>query len=95
VRRNTLGTMTVTPRRYTVALKPRLIDAQGHPDHGSSLRTAAVEATGDLGVSGFPRYAGQGVQAEIDPQTGTVEAITVDGAELPYGWMAETVGEPR
>ncbi len=83
--------MTETPHRYTVALKPRITDAEGHPNHGSSLRTVAVEATGDLGVSGFPRYAGHGMQAEIDPQTGTVEAITVDGAELPYGWVADTV----
>ena len=85
--------MTVTPRRYTVALKPRLTDAEGHPDHGDSLRTATVEVTGELGVSGFPRYAGHGIQVEIDPRTGTVEAITVDGAELPYGWVAETVGD--
>jgi hypothetical protein len=83
--------MTVAPRRYTVALKARIFDAEGHPDHGRSLRTEIVEATGDLGVSGFPRYAGHGVQAEIDPETGTVEAITVDGMELPYGWVAETV----
>ncbi|WP_189929655.1 hypothetical protein [Streptomyces sulfonofaciens] len=86
--------MTVTPRRHTVALKPRLADAEGRPDHGNSLRTVTVEATGDLGVSGFPRYSGHGVQAEIDPRTGAVEAITVDGGELPYGWVAEVVSEP-
>ena len=84
--------MTAAPRRYTVALKPRVADAQGHPNHGASLRTAVVEATGELGASGYPHYAGDGVQADIDPDTGTVEAITVDGAELPYGWVAETTG---
>ncbi|WP_255947459.1 hypothetical protein [Streptomyces odontomachi] len=85
--------MTVTPRRYTVALKPRVADAQGHTDHGDSLRTAVVEATGELGASGYPRYAGHGMRADIDPETGAIEAITVDGDELPYGWVAETVGE--
>ncbi|WP_212914556.1 hypothetical protein [Streptomyces sp. TS71-3] len=86
--------MTAVPRRHTVALKPRITDAEGHPDHGSSLVTVVVEATGDLGVSGFPRYVGPGMQVEIDPRTGAVEAITVDGDELPYGWVAEVVRGP-
>ncbi|MEU4213365.1 hypothetical protein AB0F13_25860 [Streptomyces sp. NPDC026206] len=75
--------------RYTVVLKPQLTDAEDHPRHGATLRSANVEATGELGVSGFPRYEGEGVQAEIDPETGAVEAVTVDGHALPYGWVAQ------
>ncbi|MGK5548729.1 hypothetical protein ACSNOH_28950 [Streptomyces sp. URMC 127] len=81
------------PSRYTVALKPRVADEESHPDHGSPLRTATVEATGEVGVSGFPRYEGEGVQAEIDPETQAVEKVTVDGDALPYGWMAEVTGQ--
>ncbi|WP_434595540.1 hypothetical protein [Streptomyces sp. A5-4] len=77
------------PRAYTVELKPRTADEEGHTDHGATLRVAAVVATGKWGASGYPRYEGDGVQAEIDPRTRTVEAVTVDGEELPYGWMAE------
>ncbi|WP_274561588.1 hypothetical protein [Streptomyces spiramyceticus] len=80
------------PDRYTVEIKPRAADADGHPNHGATLRTAVVEATGRTGESGYPRYEGEGVQAEIDPETRTVEAITLDGEELPYGWMAELSG---
>lgn len=53
------------------------------------LRTALVVATGEYGASGYPRYEGEGVQADIDPETRTVEAVTLDGAELPYGWVAQ------
>ncbi|MFJ9038849.1 hypothetical protein ACIRF8_19925 [Streptomyces sp. NPDC102406] len=77
------------PSRCTVVLKPRLTDAEGRPDHGNPLRTVAVTATGAVGASGYPRYEGEGVQADIDPRTRTVEAVTVDGEELPYGWVAE------
>ncbi|MCX3061694.1 hypothetical protein [Streptomyces beihaiensis] len=77
------------PERYTVVLKPRLADAEGHPDHGNPLRAVPVEAVGGVGESGYPRYEGGGVRAEIDPRTRTVEAVTVDGNELPYGWVAE------
>lgn len=81
------------PARYTVEIKPRAADADGHPDHGATLRTAVVEATGGTGASGYPRYEGDGVAADIDPRTHAVEAITLDGAELPYGWVAEAVPE--
>ncbi|MBT2395913.1 hypothetical protein [Streptomyces sp. ISL-100] len=81
------------PARYTVEIKPRAADADGHPDHGSTLRTAVVEATGGTGASGYPRYEGAGVAADIDPRTRAVEAITLDGAELPYGWVAEVAEE--
>ncbi|MER7173506.1 hypothetical protein [Streptomyces mesophilus] len=81
--------MHSAPSRFTVLLKPQLTDADSHVDHGGVLRSATVEATGMTGASGFPRYAGEGIEADIDPQTRTVEAITVDGDELPYGWVAE------
>ncbi|MFD5102283.1 hypothetical protein [Streptomyces albidochromogenes] len=84
----------VPPDRYTVQIKPRAADAAGHTDHGSTLRTAVVEATGRTGASGYPRYEGDGVAADIDPRSGAVEAITLDGAELPYGWIAETTPPP-
>ncbi|GAA2920542.1 hypothetical protein [Streptomyces enissocaesilis] len=80
---------TPRPARYTVEIKPRAADAAGHPDHGSTLRTAVVEATGETSVSGYPHYEGDGVAADIDPRTRAVEAITLDGGELPYGWIAE------
>ncbi|MFI1742623.1 hypothetical protein [Streptomyces sioyaensis] len=47
-----------------------------------------VEATGETGASGYPRYAGHGIVADIDPSTRTVEALLVDGAELDYGLIA-------
>ncbi|QLE75743.1 hypothetical protein FGW37_32875 [Streptomyces rectiverticillatus] len=81
------------PSRYTIALKPRVADEENRPHHGASLRSATVDATGEVGVSGFPRYEGEGVQAEIDPETRTVERVTVDGDALPYGWMAEVTGQ--
>ncbi|OPC78018.1 hypothetical protein B4N89_38025 [Embleya scabrispora] len=55
---------------------------------GPAVRSATVRPTGEEGATGHPRYAGDGVQADIDPTTGTVEAITVDGAELEDGWSA-------
>ena len=66
------------PDRYTVILRPGPPAAQDAKGHDAVLRTAQVEATGTIGVSGYPRYAGEGVQAEIDPETRTVEAVTVD-----------------
>ncbi|WP_338693553.1 hypothetical protein V2W30_03415 [Streptomyces sp. Q6] len=77
------------PAAYTVVLKPRLTDAAGHTDHGNPLRSVRVTATGRTGESGYPRYAGDGVQADIDPRTRTVEAVTFDGEEIPYGYVAE------
>ncbi|KOU21272.1 hypothetical protein ADK52_24445 [Streptomyces sp. WM6372] len=76
------------PGRYTVVLRPGLAEP-GDSARRGVLRTAVVEATGEFGASGYPRYAGEGVQADIDPLTRTVEAVTLDGAELPYGWVAQ------
>lgn len=85
--------MSRNPQRYTVVLKPQLADAEGHPEHGSALRGAVVRATGGTGASGYPCYEGEGVRADIDPETRTVEAVTVDGAELPYGWVAQVADD--
>ncbi|MFB7051810.1 MULTISPECIES: hypothetical protein [Streptomyces] len=76
------------PASYTVVVRPGLAEP-GDPARRGVLRTALVEATGEFGASGYPRYAGEGVQADIDPETRTVEAVTLDGAELPYGWVAQ------
>lgn len=38
-----------------------------------------------MGVSGYPRYAGHGIEAEIDSATRAVEAVLVDGSELDIG----------
>lgn len=54
-------------------------------DGTAVLRSAVVAATGETGASGYPRYAGEGVVAEIDPATHAVEALLVDGAELDIG----------
>lgn len=85
--------MSRNPQSYTVVLKPQLADAEGHPEHGSALRGARVRATGGTGASGYPCYEGEGVRADIDPETRTVEAVTVDGAELPYGWVAQVADD--
>lgn len=52
---------------------------------GTAIRSAIVAATGETGESGYPRYAGDGMVADIDPVTRTVEALLIDGSELDYG----------
>lgn len=52
---------------------------------GAAIRSAIVAATGETGESGYPRYAGDGMVADIDPATHTVEALLIDGSELDYG----------
>ncbi|MFF2196744.1 hypothetical protein [Streptomyces sp. NPDC058157] len=77
------------PDRYTVVLRPGPPGVQDAKGHDAVLRTAQVDATGATGVSGYPCYEGEGVRAEIDPESRAVEAVTVDGEELPYGWIAQ------
>ncbi len=55
---------------------------------GGAIRAAVVSATGETGASGYPRYSGEGIVADIDTETHTVEALLVDGAELSYGLSA-------
>ncbi|MGW3661992.1 hypothetical protein [Streptomyces sp. NPDC005141] len=81
--------MTTDPQRFTVLLVPEYIenkDAVSPQD--SAVRSAVVEATGETGGTGYPRYAGEGIVADIDPRTRTVEAVLVDGSELGYGLNA-------
>nr|WSW71275.1 hypothetical protein OG461_02020 [Streptomyces sp. NBC_00995] len=59
--------------------------AAGGPRPGAPLRSAVVTATGETGESGYPRYAGEGMVADIDPATRTVQALLIDGSELDYG----------
>ncbi|MEV0039728.1 hypothetical protein AB0H70_27835, partial [Streptomyces sp. NPDC050804] len=66
----------------------------GPPSAANALRSAVVEATGDTGASGYPRYAGNGMVADIDPETLTVEALLVDGAELDYGLSVRVIAVP-
>ncbi|MCX5316334.1 hypothetical protein [Streptomyces sp. NBC_00154] len=60
-------------------------DTTEGPESVAAIRSAVVEATGETGASGYPRYAGEGMVADIDPATRTVEALLIDGAELDYG----------
>ncbi|WP_327179492.1 hypothetical protein OG599_32235 [Streptomyces sp. NBC_01335] len=89
------------PQSYEILLVPEYADASGAdkpgpvkmgeyerdepPRPGSAIRSGVVEATGATGASGYPRYAGDGIEADIDPATRTVEALLIDGAEIDYG----------
>ncbi|GHB10628.1 hypothetical protein GCM10010392_42740 [Streptomyces clavifer] len=87
------------PQSYEILVFPEFRKTvTGAPAPGSAIRSAVVAATGDTGASGYPRYAGDGMEADIDPATHTVEALLVDGAELDYGLtvrIAERIGGVR
>ncbi|GAA2941333.1 hypothetical protein GCM10020227_05110 [Streptomyces flavovirens] len=95
---SSVGTMS-HPQSYEILLVPEHEEnATGTPEPGTALRSAVVAATGDTGASGYPRYTGEGVEADIDPATHTVEALLVDGVELDYGLtvrIAEHIGGTR
>ncbi|MCZ1006546.1 hypothetical protein [Streptomyces lydicus] len=81
--------MTTEPQRFTILLVPEHVEDRGGASvEDSAVRSAVVEATGESGASGYPRYVGHGIVADIDPRTRTVEAVLVDGAELDYGLTA-------
>ncbi|MFA7768558.1 hypothetical protein ACGFNX_11665 [Streptomyces sp. NPDC048723] len=81
--------MSTEPQSFEILLVPEHIEnLRGESPADRALRSATVEATGETGASGYPRYRGQGVEADIDPSTRTVEALLVDGAELDYGLVA-------
>ncbi|MFJ4898098.1 hypothetical protein [Streptomyces sp. NPDC088727] len=84
------------PQSYEILLIPQFTDAKGAdaPGTGRTIRSAVVEATGATGESGYPRYAGEGMVADIDPATHTVEAILVDGSELDYGLTVRISEKP-
>ncbi|MFD9301350.1 hypothetical protein ACFWCB_01410 [Streptomyces sp. NPDC060048] len=74
--------MSTEPRTFEVLLVPEHV-VDGSDD--DAVRSAVVAPTGQNGASGYPRYAGDGMVADIDPVTRTVQAILVDGSELDYG----------
>ncbi|WP_344362137.1 hypothetical protein [Streptomyces gobitricini] len=78
--------MSTHPQRFEILVVPEHVEGRD-PAHlaEDAIRSAVVEATGETGVSGYPRYVGEGMEADIDPDTRTVEALLVDGAELDYG----------
>ncbi|MBM7440174.1 hypothetical protein JOC24_003598 [Streptomyces sp. HB132] len=84
------------PQSYEILLFPEPEESSsGAPAPGTAIRSAVVAATGDTGTSGYPRYAGDGMEADVDPASHTVEALLVDGAELDYGLtvrIAERIG---
>ncbi|MFD7227628.1 hypothetical protein [Streptomyces sp. NPDC059881] len=81
--------MSTVRRRFEILLVPEHVeDRGGAAVEDSAVRSAVVEATGENGASGYPRYAGHGIVADIDPATRTVEALLVDGYELDYGLTA-------
>ncbi|MFD6971553.1 hypothetical protein [Streptomyces sp. NPDC059979] len=81
--------MTTEPQSFEILLVPEHIEnLRGASAADKALRSAVVEATGERGASGYPRYRGEGVEADIDPATRTVEALLVDGSELDYGLIA-------
>ncbi|MFK0225067.1 hypothetical protein ACIQUL_04800 [Streptomyces sp. NPDC090303] len=81
--------MSTVPKRFEILLVPEHVeDRGGAAVADSAVRTAVVEATGHRGESGYPIYEGHGMRADIDPDTGTVEALLVDGRELDYGLTA-------
>lgn len=78
--------MSTHPQRFEILLVPEHVEGRDTADLArSAIRSAVVEATGERGASGYPHYSGEGVEADIDPETRTVEALLVDGAELDYG----------
>ncbi|MFI9583780.1 hypothetical protein ACIHCQ_18470 [Streptomyces sp. NPDC052236] len=80
------------PQRYEILVVPEHVtDGDAASLTKSAIRSAVVRATGSYGASGYPRYVGEGVEADIDPVTRTVEAILVDGAELDYGLSVRVV----
>ncbi|MET9438554.1 hypothetical protein [Streptomyces sp. NPDC006551] len=81
--------MSTVPKRFEILLVPEHVEDRGDASvEDSAVRSAVVEATGRQGSSGYPRYEGHGMAADIDPETRTVEALLVDGRELDYGLTA-------
>ncbi|MFG3497610.1 hypothetical protein [Streptomyces sp. NPDC047928] len=89
--------MRTHPQRFEILVVPQHAEGRDAAHLAEvAIRSAVVEATGETGASGYPRYAGEGLVADIDPETRTVEALLVDGAELDYGLSARItdVGAP-
>jgi hypothetical protein len=85
--------MSTHPQRFEILVVPEHVEGSDAASLSrSAIRSAVVHATGTYGSSGYPRYVGEGVEADIDPATRTVEAMLVDGSELDYGLSARVVG---
>ncbi|WP_030712219.1 hypothetical protein, partial [Streptomyces sp. NRRL F-2580] len=81
--------MTTEPQSFRILLVPEHIEnLRGGSAADRALRAATVEATGETGASGYPHYRGEGMEADIDPRTRSIEALLVDGAELDLGLTA-------
>ncbi|MFJ6700309.1 hypothetical protein ACIQM4_30265 [Streptomyces sp. NPDC091272] len=82
--------MTTEPQQFTILLVPEHVEGagEGASAEATAVRSAQVVATGETGNTGYPRYTGEGLEADVDPATRTVEALLVDGAELDYGLRA-------
>ncbi len=84
-----MSTMREFPQRFEILIVPQHAEGRDAAHLAEvAIRSAVVEATGELGVSGYPHFAGGGMVADIDPETRTVEALLVDGFELDYGLSA-------
>ncbi|MFI6685212.1 hypothetical protein [Streptomyces sp. NPDC050485] len=84
--------MSRHPQRFEILLVPEHVEDRGGASVAdSAVRSAVVEATGETGSSGYPRYAGHGIVADIDPASHAIEALLVDGSELDYGLTAMVV----
>ncbi|MEV7085279.1 hypothetical protein AB0O07_05140 [Streptomyces sp. NPDC093085] len=84
------------PRRFELLVVAGFTEGhEGPPDPENALRSAVVEATGETGASGYPRYTGGGMEADIDPATRTVEALLIDGDELDYGLSVRVLPVPE
>ncbi|MCJ0869308.1 hypothetical protein [Streptomyces sp. AP-93] len=77
--------MSTEPQTFEILLVPEHVVEGSAAD---AVRSAVVTPTGQNGASGYPRYSGDGMVADIDPVTRTVEALLVDGSELDYGLKA-------
>lgn len=74
--------MSNEPETFEILLVPEHV-VEGADE--AAIRSAVVTRTGRKGASGYPRYSGDGMVADIDPVTRTVEALLVDGSEIDYG----------
>jgi hypothetical protein len=75
--------------RFEIRILPFPDRAMPEDPPDRPVRTVIVTATGRRGASGFPQFAGEGVEAEIDPSSGEVRAVVVDGTELAPGHTAQ------
>lgn len=90
---SSVACMDTQPQRFGIIVVAEHVEGRDPASHNpdDAIRSAVVDATGEQGASGYPRYVGDGVEADIDPETRAVEALLVDGAELSLGLVARVV----